>query len=121
MSWRGYESSSRRAIGHSGTLDPMATGVLVMALEQARTLQVPPAFSTTKQDGKPSHARARRGEHRDPVLRWVVTVTMLCSHAPSAASAETPVVDATIRAQQLFDRVNGKSITCTFDVTYARQ
>ena len=119
-----------RAIGHSGTLDPMATGVLVMALgeatklvpyltqadksyeatllfgvetdsldadgketarvevgsetraalerirrgeaptellgalamEQARTSQVPPSFSAIKQAGEPSYARARRGE-----------------------------------------------------------
>ncbi len=124
------KSLRTRAIGHSGTLDPMATGVLVMALgeatklvpyltladksyeatllfgvetdtldaqgkessrvpvsdetraalerirrgeapiellgalamEQARTSQIPPAFSAIKQDGEPSYARARRGE-----------------------------------------------------------
>lgn len=120
-----------RAIGHAGTLDPAATGVLVVAIgeatklspyltahdktylaavsfgqatttldaegevtdeaplpaafatelesvargeyvdgalaraldvERARTQQIPPAFSAIKQQGRPAHERARRGE-----------------------------------------------------------
>jgi len=122
-----------REIGHCGTLDPMATGVLVaalgeatklapyltladksydatlalgvetdtldaegretartevppptlaalekirkgeapvellgaLAIEQARTAQIPPAYSAIKKDGKPSYARARRGEAQE--------------------------------------------------------
>lgn len=109
-----------RAVGHAGTLDPMATGVLVLlfgeacklsghltaqekayhatvtfgvstdsldadgrtlehralpdsfpepvaleralALERARSLQVPPAVSAIHTDGERAHVRARRGE-----------------------------------------------------------
>jgi tRNA pseudouridine55 synthase len=105
-----------RAVGHAGTLDPMATGVLVvavgeatklvpwlvderkayettialgvetdtldaegretrrvecppspdldaaLAIERARSAQVPPAFSAIQQGGERAYARARRGE-----------------------------------------------------------
>jgi tRNA pseudouridine55 synthase len=130
-----------RAVGHAGTLDPMATGVLVVALgeatklvpwltahdkayeaaialgietdtldaagrevrrvappdgilhalaaagraaldspafaeafavERARTLQVPPAYSAIRTDGERSFARARRGEAHELAARAVV-------------------------------------------------
>jgi tRNA pseudouridine55 synthase len=129
-----------REIGHSGTLDPMATGVLVvalgqatkltpyltmadksyeatlafgvetdtldaegrptvqrevpkttldalerirkgevplelvsaLALEQARTSQIPPAYSAIKKGGEAAHVRARRGEDPELEARPVV-------------------------------------------------
>jgi tRNA pseudouridine55 synthase len=127
-----------RAVGHAGTLDPAASGVLVVALgqatklvpyltsqvkrydatitfgtstttldregevtrrapvpadlagelrqggpgafllegalgrERARREQVPPAFSAVKQNGRPVHERARRGEHVELGARPVV-------------------------------------------------
>ena len=132
-----------REIGHSGTLDPMATGVLVVcigegtklvpyltaaekgydatialgtgtatldaegevtetkdvpsdwedhleasiAVERARTSQVPPSFSAIRVDGVRSHVLARRGEAVEHVPREVrvasIEVRSLNAHPPT--------------------------------------
>ena len=70
---RGRRLAHTRKVGHAGTLDPMATGVLVLGIGRATRLlghlaltgeidQVPSAVSAIKVDGKRSYARVRAGE-----------------------------------------------------------
>jgi tRNA pseudouridine55 synthase len=139
-----------RAVGHAGTLDPMATGVLVvaigegtklvpylaseeksydaavtfgratdtfdaegrttgeaplpadlgarldeaMALERARTEQVPPAVSAIHVDGERAHVRARRGE---TVALDPRPIRVLSLHL---SSLETPVAKISLQVSK---------------------
>ena len=71
-----------RRVGHAGTLDPMATGVLVIGVEKATRLlgylaltgeiqQVPPGFSAIKVSGKRAYRLAREGAAPELAARTV--------------------------------------------------
>ena len=60
-----------RKVGHAGTLDPMATGVLVLGVDRATRLLghlmlTEKAYDATMRLGRGDHHRRRRGRgHRD--------------------------------------------------------
>jgi tRNA pseudouridine55 synthase len=111
-----------RKVGHAGTLDPMATGVLVLGVNRATRLlghlmltekgydatiraaaaefvgdlmQVPTAVSAIKVDGKRAYQRVRDGEEVELKAR-PVTIHELTVHAVRDAG-QTIDVDISVR------------------------
>jgi tRNA pseudouridine55 synthase len=91
-----------RKVGHAGTLDPMATGVLVLGVGRATrlltflvgcdkdycaTVRLGQATLTDDAEGEVTAAAGAAGTSRDDVLTAVATLTGDIQQVPSAVSA----------------------------------
>jgi len=91
-----------RRVGHAGTLDPMATGVLVVGVEKATrllgyltltekeyaaTIRLGQSTSTDDAEGEPIHGASARGISREAIDAEVARLTGEISQVPPGVSA----------------------------------
>jgi tRNA pseudouridine55 synthase len=91
-----------RRVGHAGTLDPMATGVLVIGIEKATrllgylmltektyvaTIRLGQSTSTDDAEGEPSGGRPAAGLARDHLAAEIEKLTGDIQQVPSSVSA----------------------------------
>jgi tRNA pseudouridine55 synthase len=109
-----------RKVGHAGTLDPMATGVLVIGVEKATrllhhlvladkaytaTIRLGQATSTDDAEGEPVGGASAAGIDEDTVRAVMMTLTGDIEQVPSAVSA------IKVDGRRAYDRVRaGESV-----------
>src|SRR5215469_12517525 len=91
-----------RRVGHAGTLDPMATGVLVIGVEKATrllgylmltekeyhaTIRLGQSTSTDDAEGEPVRGASARGISREAISAEVAKLTGEISQVPPGVSA----------------------------------